>query len=271
MDSNASEAEFDTQNLSVIGMDGTTLVECGTSLPVVQRSNGEFCLFEIDSESSRTWYAPGLFADYREEGRISAFTQPIPFSKFLSTSEQPLVLFVNDDFLEEAEAQRSNNYQGTRVKWTRIEGESVTTWATCLPEQAANDWLDLSAKQLLQKIDDRLREGDSVMEAEREQLLKWSDLGLCAATETQTRWNLYLRYGAAFMPGERLWQMFDKFVQPEFPKSTWASYENEMCEMRVSMKGQQRSRFSPTLYAISHHKICDVTTKHSSELTFASA
>jgi hypothetical protein len=228
VDPNASDAEFDTQNLSVIGMDGTTFVECGTSFPVVQRLNGEFCLFEMNSESSRTWYAPALFTDYRREGRLSAFTQPIPFSKFLSTSEQPLVLFVNDDFLEEAEAQRPIYCQGTRVKWTRIEGESVTTWATCLPEKAANDWLDLRAKQLLQKIDDRLREGDSIVEAVREQLLKWSDLGLCAATETQTRWNLYLRYGAAFIPGERLRQMFDKFVKPEFPMSTWESYNKAL-------------------------------------------
>lgn len=239
MDSNASDAEFETQNLSVIGMDGTTLVQCGTSLPVVQQSNGEFCLFEMDSKSSRTWYAPALFADYRQEGHLSAFTRPILCSKFLSTSEQPLVLFVNDDFLEEAEAQRPINYQGTRVTWTRIEGESVTTWATCLPETAANEWLDFCAKQLLQKIDDRLHEGDLVVEAEREQLLKWSDLGLCAATEAQTRWNLYLRYGVAFTSKERLRQMFDKFVKPEFPMSTWDSYDKEMCQIRVLRKGKQ--------------------------------
>lgn len=239
MDSNASEAKFDSQNLSVIGMDGTTLVECGTSLPVVQRSNGEFCLFEMDSESSRTWYAPALFADYRQKGRLSAFTQPIPLSKFLSSSEQPLVLFVNDDFLEEADAQRPITHQGTRVTWTRIEDESVTTWATCLPETNANDWLDLCAKQLLQKIDDRLHGGDLVVKAGREQLLKWSDLGLCAATETQTRWNLYLRYGAVFTPKERLRQMFDKFVKPEFPMITWDSYDKEMCQMHVSIQGKQ--------------------------------
>jgi len=64
-------------------------------------------------------------------------------------------------------------------------------------------------------------------------------LGLCAATEAQTRWNLYLRYGVAFTSKERLRQMFDKFVKPEFPMITWDSYDKEMCQMRVLRKGKQ--------------------------------
>ena len=240
MDQRSSEIGVEGECLKVIGMNGSTLVECGTSLPVVQRTNGDFCRFVIDKVSSRLWHNQATLADYVSEGRISRFENPITLPASSPANEQPLVLFVNSEFLDEAEVEKPIEFLGTTVQWTKITGEKKPTWGTPLPESLAKRMLDGWAKKLCQKIDRHMKEDD----ASATKLQKWSDFGLCAATDKGIRWSLYLRYGAVIDP-ERVRRLFDVFVQRQFPTCKWEFYLDEMHEIRSIIQAQPPIKTRP--------------------------
>lgn len=246
------------ESLNVIGMNGSTLVACGTSLPVAQRTNGDFCRFVIDKESSRLWHDQASLADYVSEGRISGFETPIPLPDSWPATEQRLVLFVNSEFLDEAEIQKPLEFQGTPVQWTKITGEKRVVWGTPLPESLAKGMSNEWAKKLCQKIDHHLKEDD----ASAAKLQKWSDFGLCAATDKGTRWSLYLRYGAVIDP-ERVRRLFDIFVQRQFPSCTWEHYLQKMREIQTIIQAQPpiRTRPNPVAKTFSHREQIKNITK----------
>jgi hypothetical protein len=240
MDQKSSAIGTVSESLNVIGMNGATLVACGTNLPVVQCTNGDFCRFVIDKVTSRLWHNQATLADYVSEGRISVFETPIPLPASSLANEQLLVLYVNSEFLDEAEIQKPSEFQGTPVHWTKITDEKKSTWGTPLPESLAKRMLDEWAKKLCQKIDRHMKEND----ASAAKLQKWSDFGLCAATDKGIRWSLYLRYGAVIDP-ERVRRLFDVFVQRQFPKCTWDQYLQKMREIQAIIQAQPLIRNPP--------------------------
>ncbi len=240
---------IDVRDVEVIGLAGSTLVECGTAIPVARRlSDGKFCRFVV-SPAPLQWFPGSEFDQLVSEGRVSPFESPVPLpsSAVAANPVQPLVLYMNQVFLAAAETTppadweekqcvwTSRNFhtvsqlpadrEETQCVWTLLPHESVKTWAACLPGEQAKAMLN----EMAEKILDRLDAGISFTRNSEEtaKLLQLADFGLCAATDKTLRWRLYLRYGATLEP-DRVRRTFDSFVVREFPLCRWESYLKEM-------------------------------------------
>ena len=255
MGANESGSVVDASPVEVIGLNGATLVACGTSLPIVRRaSDGWICRFVANA--ALQWLPQSEFDRYLAERRVSLLEAAIPLSTSADDEEtnQPLVLFVNQDFLREAGVVLPSELSGAPVEWTTVVGETVTTRATCLPETVAKQWLNDWASRLRGRIDDALAKPRTDVELQRSTLLQWADLGLCAATEKPLRWQLYLRYGAAMEP-DRVRRTFDTFIQREFPNCTWDFYLKEMSDLADVIRSQPLPSQANPLPLNPYHKL----------------
>ena len=215
---------IDVDDIEVIGLAGSTLVECGTALPIVRRrGDGMFCRLVVGPEPLQ-WLPGSEFDHLVSEGRISPFEFPVLLPSS-ALSEQPLVLYVNQVFLEALNTALPADWKGMPCVWTPIRGETVFTSAACLPADKAKAVLNEMAETILERLDagipcNRNRDDNAA-------LLQLTDFGLCAATDKNLRWRLYLRYGAA-LPADRVFRTFVTFIQREFPECQWQSYLAEM-------------------------------------------
>ena len=240
MGANDGGTVVDAGSVEVIGLNGATLVACGTSLPIVRRkSDGLICRLVVGTVPQ--WLPESEFDRYLSEGRVSRLESAVPLlsSGGDGPPDQPLVLFANTDVLKAAGVALPSDWPGAADTWTTVLGEAVTTWATCLPGNLAKQWLNDWASRLRDKIDDALARPRTDVEPGRSTLLQWADLGLCAATAKPLRWQLYLRYGAAMEP-DRVRRTFDTFVQREFPKCSWEFYLKEMTDLTDVVRAQPR-------------------------------
>gem|GEM_PF-3843555 len=248
MDSGTSWGLIDVKDVDVIGLAGSALVECGTSLPVIQRRSDQmFCRFVVGSTPLQ-WFPASELEQLISEGRISPFDSPVPLPTTGGTpnAEQPAVIYLNQEFITQADVTLPVAIDGVPCTWIRLPKEAVATSATCLPRSSAEKLLNGWAEKLLTKLDKHLtieRSASSV-----EHLLHLADLGLCAATNKSLRWRLYLRYGASMAP-DRVRRTFDSFIQREFPACQWDSYLSEMTDFQKVIASQApavgQSQLSP--------------------------
>ena len=200
MDSGTSWSLIDVNDVDVIGLAGSVLVECGTSLPIIQRrSDKMFCRFVVGS-SPLQWFPASELNQLISEGRISPFDLPValPSSGGTPQVEQPAVIYLNQEFITQAEVTLPAAIDGLACSWIHLPKETVATSATCLPRSIAEKLLNGWAEKILAKLDEHLTEERSPTSVER--MLQLADLGLCAATNKSLRWRLYLRYGASMPP-----------------------------------------------------------------------
>ena len=271
MGANAGKPVDDADAVEVIGLNGATLVACGTSLPVVRRlSDGMICRFVVPVESLQ-WLPGSEFERFLAEGRVSRFKTPIrfPFTSLGENAVQPLVLFANDVFLEAAAVALPEEFHVSPTPWTNVVDEAVPTWATCLPSDLAKQWLNESAARLRDRIDTEIAKSGGEPGPDRASLLRWSDLALCAATEKSLRWQLYLRYGDSMEP-DRVRRTFDAFVQREFPSCSWDFYLKEMKDLADVICSQRRLPSTDPTPSDPHHYIRDIAKQHPRELTLVS-
>ena len=241
--------------VEVIGLNGATLVACGTSLPIVRRlSDGLIC--RLVAGTVPQWLAASEFDRYLAEGRVTRLESaiPLPSSDEAAQLDQPLVLFANNDFLQAAGAALPSHQREVPVQWTKVVGEAVSTSATCLRGSIAKRWLNDSASRLRDKIDRSIAEPWTDAGTQKSTLLQWADLGLCAATEKPLRWQLYLRCGAAMQP-DRVRRTFDTFVQREFPNCSWDFYLKEMTDLAGVIRSQPRPSQSDSPPSNPYHKL----------------
>ena len=224
MDSNTDATVFNDEDVKVIGLAGSTLVACGTSHPIVQRNDSTFCRYALTT-TSRSWLPVSLFDQYLAEGRVSRLASPVslPAIDNEGTSVQPVVMFVNNEFIAATGIQLPRWSSGIEVEWTDVVGEAIETKATCQPTNVAHQWLNDWASKLCHKIDTAIASRHSSNEISNDILLNWTHLALCAATDKSLRWKLHLRFGA-FMAPEGVRRTFDSYIQHEFPQRTWESY-----------------------------------------------
>lgn len=215
---------IDVDDIEVIGLAGSTLVECGTALPIVhRRGDGMFCRLVVGPEPLQ-WFPGSEFDHLVSTGRISPFEFPVLLPSS-ALSEQPLVIYVNQVFLEALNTALPADWEGMPCVWTPMPRETVFTSAACLPGEKAKAVLNEMAETILERLDagiprNRNRDDNAA-------LLQLTDFGLCAATDKNLRWRLYLRYGAA-LPADRVSRTFVTFIQREFPDCQWQSYLAEM-------------------------------------------
>ena len=264
MDSNTTGTLNSDENLKVIGLNGSTLVACGTSHPIVQRNDHSFCRYIVPAET-HTWLPESLFDLYRKEGRVSRLASPLTLPA--NTNEvQPLAVFVNNDFINAAEIQLPQWSKDNKIEWTDVVGEAIKTKATCQPADVVHHWLNDWASKLCQKVDATIASTHSLSNFRNESLLNWTHMALCAATDKSLRWKLNLRFGA-FMAPERVRRTFDTFIQHEFPQCTWELYLRDMKDLRDVIQSQPiGSRFTMEKTSNKRKKIHQIAVRHPSEL-----
>ena len=239
MGTNTTGPVMNVDDIEVIGLNGSTLVECGTSLPIARRRcDGMICSFVIGTVPLQ-WLPGAEFDRLIDEGRVCPFESPIPLPSPAVGADavQPLVVYLNEQFVTTGGLVLPSTWQETSCVWTRLRGEPVETWATCLPEHLAKGMLDDWAERLLVQLDRGI--ADTATGSNTAKLLRLADLGLCAATNQLLRWRLYLRYGAAMEP-DRVRRTFDSFIQREFPTCTWKFYLKELKDCRAVLLTRPR-------------------------------
>jgi hypothetical protein len=269
MDSNTTGTVISDENLKVIGLNGSILVACGASHPLVQRKDHSFCRYVVTAQT-RTWLPESLFDQYLAEGRVSRLASPLslPANYNEGTPIQPLAVFVNNDFTAAAEIQLPQWSRDNKVEWTDVVGEAIPTKATCQPTDVAHQWLNDWALKLCQKIDVTIASKHSLSEFNNDILLNWTHMALCAANDKSLRWKLHLRFGA-FMAPERVRRTFDTFIQHEFPQCTWESYLHEMKNFRDVIQSQPIGiRATPEKTVNRIQKLHGITNIRPLELTF---
>jgi len=260
VDNDKSWSLIDVNDVDVIGLAGSALVECGTSLPVIQRrSDKMFCRFVVGSAPLQ-WSPANELDRLISEGRISPFDSPVPLLLPAGSpqAEQPAVIYLNQEFMTQANVTLPVAIDGLPCTWSRLPKEAVATSASCLPKSIAEKLLDKWADKLLTKLDEHLSEERSPASVER--MLHLADLGLCAATDKSLRWRLYLRYGSSMAP-DRVRRTFDSFIQREFPDCKWDFYLSEMKDVQkvIGSRGPvaaQRSPLSPIANKLHNIALC---------------
>lgn len=217
-----------------IGMNGNTLVSCGTATPIVQRaSDSAFCRFVI-GEKPLEWHPASYFQDLLCEARVTKFAKPIP----IMLDATPLtVIFLTHQFRDITGCGKPPLLEDTPCIWTNVQEADQRTIATCVPELIAQSWLDAHAKIILQKINRMITGPKETLDIQREAVLERANMALCATTDKSLRFQLYVRYGAMLAP-ETAQHTFDMFVSREFKLCSWEYFKAKVATLVETMRSR---------------------------------
>jgi hypothetical protein len=214
-------------DLEVVGMNGAPLVQCGSTLPVVQRkSDGMHCVLRLsDGDEPLAWHEQSEADQLADAGRWTPFDHPLYLPQSCQSaqggtvSRQPMIVYADEAMLDAADRlPRPPLLAGEYMIWRTLRGNRPEIQAACAAEETVASLLNDWARALLKRFDAMHRLG-----RDETYLRHIADLALCAASERPLRWKLYQRYAMA-QEHDRVRRTFDTFISREFPDVTWEDF-----------------------------------------------
>ena len=151
---------------------------------------------------------------------------------------QPLVMWANRDLISALGIPLPHKTKDDSLNWQRQTGSQPPLWVACASEGGVIQLLNFWGQVFLEKADASLGDG-----LDWKSVLRFADLGLCAAVENVTRYRLYTRYAASqaiSSEPERASRTYERFVRKEFVSRTWEQFSTDFVRLCQTLWGLKK-------------------------------
>ena len=230
-------SQFSLSDIEIIGFDGTVRVECARESAVARhKKTGRYFRFPIsETDQQPTEYGKDELVAFRDEHRLTLLPNPV------AACEHAMVIYVTGRFLEVYGRENSNDLC-EQWQWQKLEcaPAKASAWAAVVSAEELEERMNTWASDL-QNESERLLEDFflSKNETSRSSAENVADIALCAARDSNLRFEIYVRYGAAISLSarhQRTDSLLRYFIAREYPKINQETYFQRVSTLVSSLK-----------------------------------